>query len=89
MLIVNRNASLGKDLLLAVDVDDQPSGLEDRKMLLEDRRSQRLILPPEACSQNWNIGQEPALNFAGVLAAKQQDTVTSRPHPSITRFRGN
>jgi len=41
----------------------------------------RLMLAREACGQDWNIGHEPASNFAGVLAAKQQHRFTSRPQP--------
>jgi hypothetical protein len=37
--------------------------------------SQKLILPPEACTQNPDIGREPASNFVCVLAAGRKDTL--------------
>jgi hypothetical protein len=46
-------------------------------------RSQKLIFPPEACTQNPDIGHEPASNFACVLATGRKDTLTSQPHTSI------
>jgi hypothetical protein len=55
------------------------------------RRSQRLILPPEACSQNPDIGHEPASNFAAVLAASRKirspraPTLRSRDLEEIVR----
>jgi hypothetical protein len=41
-------------------------------------RSQKLILPPEACSQNRDIAHEPASNFVGFLAGIWKDALTSR-----------
>lgn len=86
--IVHLNVSYWLNLILRVHVPGRLLLILGDNPIVRLPRSQRLVLPPEACSENWNIGHEPASDFSGVLAASR-NAHASRPHPSIARVRGN
>ena len=52
-------------------------------------RSQKLILPPEACIQNPDIGYDPAQMLPGFFRGAQRRRSPRGPGASMARFRAN